>query len=218
MSLGQTVRGTLGRWETPAAEAYRSLFIDLDALAAEVGALSPTAARVLEIGCGDGSVADRICRLWPAAEYLGIDIAPQPGRRFTGPPDQAQFRAASTAELRLSEPAGFDVVLVVDVLHHVPGDEGRAALLRDAAALTTPGGLLLVKEWRRCARPRHLLAYLADRYVSGDAGVRFMDDTELRGLLAAAVPDFTIAATRSVRPGPCNVLHALRRAPGPTRS
>ena len=53
MEIGQSVRARLGRWETPAAELYRSVFINLDDLAATTGRLVPSASWILEIGCGE---------------------------------------------------------------------------------------------------------------------------------------------------------------------
>src|SRR6478735_2842256 len=149
MSIGSTVRARLGRFEQPAAEAYRAVFISLDDLARQVGTAAPHAARILEIGCGDGSVADRVIRTHPHAHYLGVDVSAAPGRRYTGAPDRAAFAAMTAGELRATEPEPFDLVLVVDVLHHVHNDEDRAALLADAAAILAPGGTLLVKEWAR---------------------------------------------------------------------
>ena len=98
MGVGETVRRRLGRLEGPAAEAYRSVFINLDDLAETLASLGP-AERILEIGCGDGSVADRLCSVFPQADYLGIDVAAEPGRRFTGDRSRAQFRSMLSSEL-----------------------------------------------------------------------------------------------------------------------
>jgi 2-polyprenyl-6-hydroxyphenyl methylase/3-demethylubiquinone-9 3-methyltransferase len=208
MSIGPVVRARLGRFEQPAAEAYRAMFVNLDDLARRVRAAAPAATRILEIGCGDGSVADRITHTHPHARYLGIDVSPAPGRRYTGPPDRAAFAIQTSGELRATGPAPFDLVLVVDVLHHIPDDRDRAALLADAAAMLAAGGTLLVKEWARGWHPAYLAGAVADRYVSGDRQARFMDRRELADLLAAAVPDLPVTATASVRPWACNVLVA----------
>jgi 2-polyprenyl-3-methyl-5-hydroxy-6-metoxy-1,4-benzoquinol methylase len=210
MSIGATVRARLGRFEQPVAEAYRAMFIDLDDLARRVDATAPGARRVLEIGCGDGSVADRVVRTHPRARYLGIDVSASPGRRYTGAPDRATFATMTSGQLRATEPAPFDLVLVVDVLHHVHDVRDRAALLADAAALLAPGGVLLVKEWARGRHPAYFAGAVADRYVSGDRDARFMDRAELSALLAA-VPELAVTATASVRPWPCNVLVTARR-------
>ncbi len=64
----------------------------------------------------------------------------------------------------------FDVVTVVDVLHHVPA-RAQAAVIAQAAAKVRPGGLLLVKDmvtrplWRQAANILHDLV-LARQWIS----------------------------------------------------
>lgn len=211
MSIGQTVRARLGRFETPAAEAYRAMFISLDDLARQVSQLVPQAARVLEIGCGDGSVADRVSRGYPGAHYVGIDVAPEPGRRYTGDASRAEFHSMTSAELRATDPEPFDLVLVVDVLHHVPADADRVQLVNDAVAMMSPAGTLVVKEWERSRHLGYLAGATADRFISGDRQARFMDAADLRSLLAQGAPDLAVGASATVRPWACNSLTALRR-------
>lgn len=49
---------------------------------------------------------------------------------------------------------GFDLVALFGVLHHLPGSENRAELLRRCAAELAPGGLLAVTSWRFGEDPR----------------------------------------------------------------
>lgn len=209
MGVGETVRRRLGRLEGPAAEAYRSVFINLDDLAEMVASLG-TPARILEIGCGDGSVADRLCSVFPQATYLGIDVAPEPGRRYTGDRSRAEFRSIVSSELLAEGPDPFDLVVVVDVLHHVL-DGDRAGLLSDAAALTSSGGVVVVKDWERDRSVAHMLCYGADRYVSGDATVRFMPADELRSLVHSELDGFEPVIEARIPPRRNNLLLALRR-------
>lgn len=211
MGLGAAVRRRLGKYEAPASDLYRSLFIDVDALAEVARSLAPEARRIAEIGCGDGSVAEALLAVLPQASYVGVDVAPEPGRLFRGDRGRARFDSKLSSDL-LAEtgPGGFDLVVVVDVVHHV-ADADRAGLLRDAADLVGPGGLLLVKEWERGAGLGHLLAYTSDRYVSGDATVRFMDGAEIRGLIETAAPDFTYVVQTRIPPRRNNLLIALRK-------
>lgn len=209
MGLGTAVRTRLGRWEIPAAELYRSAFINLDDLAASLASLGPV-KRILEIGCGDGAMADRLCTVYPDAEYLGIDIAENPGRLFRGDPARATFRSISSSELLAERPEPFDLVAIVDVIHHV-ADDLRTAVLRDAAELTANDGLLAVKEWERGRGLAHVMAYTADRYISGDSTVRFMEPVELRSLIRETVPNFSVVCEARIPPHRNNLLLALRR-------
>lgn len=210
MGLGGAVRRRLGRWEIPAADFYRSRFISLEDLAATLASLGPV-KRIMEIGAGDGTFAQRICAVFPDAEYVGIDIAPQPGRLFRGNRDRATFLSMSTQEYLAAHPAEtFDLVVIVDVVHHVP-EEIRVSVLRDAATLTGPGGMIAIKDWERGRGLWHLVAYSADRYLSGDQNVRFPSMAELRALVAEALPDFHITLEARIPPRRNNLLWTLRR-------
>lgn len=209
MGLGTAVRTRLGRWEIPAAELYRSAFINLDDLASSLASLGPV-KRILEIGCGDGAMADRFCAAYPDAEYVGIDIAENPGRLFQGDRGRVSFRSMYSSDLLAEQPEPFDLVAIVDVIHHVAEDL-RSSVVRDAAALTAPGGFLAVKEWERGRGVPHLLAYTADRYVSGDQTVRFMSPDELRALVDDNLPGFSTVCELRVPPHRNNILYVRRR-------
>jgi len=210
MGITTVVRRRLGKYEIPAAELYRSVFIDLDSLATTLLSLSKP-KRILEIGGGEGAVAPRLVGALPDAEYVGIDVMDNPGRLFRGDRNRAEFRSVYSHDLRAEGPALFDLVLVVDVLHHVPPAQ-RDALLRDAEALLAPGGTLIVKEWERRSDLAHLMAYTADRYVSGDKNVDFADRDQLLAVITGALPGLSVVCETRVPPKRNNVLFALRRS------
>jgi 2-polyprenyl-3-methyl-5-hydroxy-6-metoxy-1,4-benzoquinol methylase len=208
VGIGPSVRHVLGRWEIPAARLYRSRFINVDDVGRTIASITG-AGRILEIGCGDGSIAEVLCREFPGASYLGIDVAPAPGRLFRGDRSRAEFRSIGSADLLAEAPKPFDLVVIVDVVHHVP--EGhRQALLQDAAAMVAPGGMVVVKEWERGSGLAHLAAYTADRYVSGDKTVRFPSPAELRQLIATGLPGFGVVCEARIPPRRNNLLLALR--------
>jgi 2-polyprenyl-3-methyl-5-hydroxy-6-metoxy-1,4-benzoquinol methylase len=211
MPIGSTVRRALGRWEPAAIRVYRDRFIDLDALAATLGAVAPNAKRILEIGCGDGAMAAALRRVLPDSELLGLDpAAPTPGRMYDGDRAGTEFRAISTTELLAEEPRLFDLVVLCDVVHHVAEGE-REQVLRDAAALTAPGGVVAVKEWEWRPGLANAVAYGADRWVSGDATVRFMPRVELDGLIERTMPGWTRTSEARIPPRRANLLLTMRR-------
>jgi 2-polyprenyl-3-methyl-5-hydroxy-6-metoxy-1,4-benzoquinol methylase len=209
MGIGTAVRHRLGRWEVPAAEFYRSLFIDLDHLAATLRSLLQP-KRILEIGCGEGALAERLVRAYPQAAYTGIDTAPAAGRLYRGDPRRTVFRTISSGDFLTEGPDPFDLVVLVDVVHHVPRAI-RQSVLRDAGQLTAPEGTLIVKEWERGRGPAHYLAYAADRLVTGDPQVSFMTEAELTDLLVESLPDFEVRHTERIRPRHNNLLLGLGR-------
>jgi 2-polyprenyl-6-hydroxyphenyl methylase/3-demethylubiquinone-9 3-methyltransferase len=209
VGIGTAVRHRLGRWEIPAAEAYRNRFINLDDLATTLASLT-SAKRILEIGCGDGAFGQRLCQVFPDAEYLGIDISPVAGRLYRGDPARAQFRSMLSSDLVAEGPPPFDLVAIVDVVHHVP-EPLRVPILGDAVALLAPGGMIAVKDWERGTGLAHLAAFTADRYVTGDKNVRFPSREELRATVDAGLPGFEVVCETRIPPRRNNVLYAMRR-------
>ena len=93
--------------------------------------LVPHGARVLDVGCGDGSVAVEILRRRPDLELRGLDIETRPGARI--PVEVFDGKRIPRDD------ASVDVVLFVDVLHHA--DEPRA-LLSEGARVARTGVVL----------------------------------------------------------------------------
>jgi 2-polyprenyl-6-hydroxyphenyl methylase/3-demethylubiquinone-9 3-methyltransferase len=209
VGIGSSIRHRLGAFEVPVSNAYRSFFINLDDFAEMVRSVAP-AERILEVGCGDGSLVQRLAGLYPEAEVLGIDISAEPGRLFDGDRSRVSFRSILTGDLLAEQPLGFDLVVICDVVHHVPHAQ-RAALLTDARALLRPGGHLVVKDWEPTRTLAHGLAYFSDTYVSGDT-VAFPTRSELRSQLAALLPDDEIVAEARVPPRRNNFAVVVRRA------
>ena len=210
MSFGASVRTLLGRFERPASTAYRSLFMSAEALALTISSLSQ-GPRILEVGVGDGLVAQHISECCPESSMLGIDLCIQPGRMFIGDSDRVSFRQQSVHDLLLEEPAPFDLVLLLDVLHHVPESE-RAGIVEACGRLTAPGGLFMVKESCRVFSPAYPFFVLADRWIGGDRAVSFLAVTEVEQLVLASVEGAIPIARHRIQPWGVNVLTAFRMA------
>ena len=121
------------------------------------------ALRVLDIGCGNARFARFLHDSGYSIQYEGLDA------------NAALLDAARTRlsdELResveLAEhdflagdrpgaalPDGpFDLVVLMGVMHHVPGADWRRALLEASAARLAPGGTLALAAWQFGGRPR----------------------------------------------------------------
>jgi 2-polyprenyl-6-hydroxyphenyl methylase/3-demethylubiquinone-9 3-methyltransferase len=204
------VRHRLGPLEIPATELYRSAFINIGYLARQLAQTIP-AKRILEVGCGDGSLAQKLNEAYPDASYVGIDIAASAGRLYRGDPTWAEFRTITVQELAAERPEPFDLVLLVDVIHHVSVGI-RSEVLRASAELVRPGGHLAVKEFERNRGPYYHVTFAADRYLTGDRGVKFLTMPELRAMMASTRQwGFGEPAVSRIRPARNNVLFAARR-------
>lgn len=93
-------------------------------LAELLAAKIPAGASVLDIGCGDGSIANQVTKFNPSVTVQGIEYAP----RGTCLIECKAFDGSN-----IPYPAGtFDVCMFVDVLHHVKDSRGIEQLLSEA--------------------------------------------------------------------------------------
>jgi len=184
MALGPAVRRLLGPIEPAAARLYRDAFFDVSAFAAAVREWTD-ASSILEVGCGDGLATAELRGAFPRAAITGIDIQPVVGRLFRGDRAGVTFLSGDLDSFVAGRRERFDLVVICDVLHHVPAAQ-RAGLLRCAAQALRAGGSLAVKEWERRPNLAHLGAWFSDRFITG-AQVRFETADALRALVESAL-------------------------------
>ena len=192
------IRSILGPLTDPVARLYRSYYVDLNSLGRTLGRLSRVSS-VVEIGCGDGHLCEALAREFESASVLGIDITEAPGGLYDGRSEGVEFRQVPAEDLITEFPGGFDLVVLSDVLHHVHLDE-RGDLLDTAWALTSDSGYLAVKDWVSSPNLATGLAYLSDRFITGDRPLFFESREALIGLVAAHTPDGDVAGEGSVPP------------------
>lgn len=101
----------------------------------------PLRSRVLEIGCGTGLFARELATR-RGARITAIDLAPRMidvARVRTGASLGIDYRVADFMEL---SPRGFDVVVAINTLHHLP----LAIAAERMASAVVPGGLVLIAD------------------------------------------------------------------------
>jgi 2-polyprenyl-3-methyl-5-hydroxy-6-metoxy-1,4-benzoquinol methylase len=149
------------------AEAYRRIFVDLDEFAELMCAWVPQAQKILEVGCGEGAMTERIVRTYPTATVTAIDISPNAGRLYRGQTSTVTFSQETVEDVACREPGSFDLVVLADVIHHVPRD-ARQSLLSAIKQAMAANGCLIFKDWVVSATPIHWLCIMSDRYLTGD--------------------------------------------------
>ena len=97
-------------------------------------------AKVLDVGCGGGILADSMAR--KGAQVLGIDLAVKALKvaqlhALEAQTPRVEYREVSAEALAAEQPASFDVVTCMEMLEHVPD---AASIVRACAALVKPGG------------------------------------------------------------------------------
>ena len=135
-----------GTGETGLSLAYNracyALRADVLGTALARAGVSPSGARVLDVGCGTGFWTEYYSAR--GARYTGVDIAQVSVDRLAARYPAQRFVRADVSE---GVPEGpYDVVNVFDVLYHVTDDARWEAALRHLAGAVAPGGLLLVTD------------------------------------------------------------------------
>ena len=145
------------------------------------------ASSVLDVGCGDGLLLERLSPV--CARVTGIEPAP-------GAADRARGRTENLGNVRVIQadfmtaalpPASHDAIIFSASLHHM--DEEAA--LRKAADLLSPGGLLLVVG---LAKPETAGDFLVEalRVIPAKIGSLLRDPEKslgaIRGICASVLP------------------------------
>jgi ubiquinone/menaquinone biosynthesis C-methylase UbiE len=87
--------------------------------------------RILEVGVGEGEVADRVAQRYPDAFVTGIDL-PDPSLADHWSSKRFAASFADIEQLPFGD-AGFDLVLAIEVLEHVPDPAAALRELRRVA-------------------------------------------------------------------------------------
>ena len=95
-------------------------------LAGIIAPLLPPSASVLDVGCGDGLLASRLCELRPDLHVQGVDVLVRPNTAIP-------VRAFDGTHVPLDD-GEMDAAVCVDVLHHAAN---LCELLRDVARVSS---------------------------------------------------------------------------------
>jgi 2-polyprenyl-3-methyl-5-hydroxy-6-metoxy-1,4-benzoquinol methylase len=198
VALGSRVRKLFGRHERLIADLWRGMFVSLDHWMRTIHAWAPKPTRILELGCGEGYSTIRLAAAYPDAIIDAIDIGAHIGRLYQGAADRVRFRLVSAEALSKECPGAYDLIIVSDVLHHVPAS-ARASFFGAVRTLLAPGGVLAFKDWHRNFAPIHYVVYAADRWLTGDR-IAYLTRTEARRLLDGIFGANCISAEQSIAP------------------
>jgi 2-polyprenyl-3-methyl-5-hydroxy-6-metoxy-1,4-benzoquinol methylase len=187
-----------GPFEPRISATYRSIYLDMDAFIELMQRWKPAATKILEVGCGEGAVTERLRTTYPNAKITAIDITPRIGRLYLGSLRDVEFIQSDIKEIARKKPGHYDFVVLSDVLHHVPV-KFRQELLNAIRTVLAPNGTFIFKDWQRNYAPIHWLCYASDRFLTGDQ-IQYMTQLEMRRLLAISFGPDAIIEEATVRP------------------
>jgi ubiquinone/menaquinone biosynthesis C-methylase UbiE len=114
--------------------------------------------RFLDIACaiGSGTVAAKL--RWPGAEVHGIELAGPLVRyahmRASRLESEVHFSQQLAEDLDFADNA-FDLIYMSTLLHEMPLDEGRTAVI-EAKRVLRPGGILIINDMVQATRPLNI--------------------------------------------------------------
>ena len=134
--------------------------------------------RVLDVGCGTGTLAIGAAQAHPDCEVVGID----PASAMVGRAREKARAAKATVAFGVgaieklpAEDARFDVVLSSLMLHHVP-EESRVEGLREVRRVLRPGGRLVLVDFAGHTLLFHgILARLTGRAATASPAVAHVE-------------------------------------------
>jgi 2-polyprenyl-3-methyl-5-hydroxy-6-metoxy-1,4-benzoquinol methylase len=111
--------------------------------------------RVLEIGCGTGFYTDLIARLGPPAAFTGLDVTDANFADIGGRhPDATLVKGNAADDDAITGRALFDVIVMIDVIHHVVTDRDFDAIMANVRRWLAPGGSFVITPFAdRASKP-----------------------------------------------------------------
>jgi trans-aconitate methyltransferase len=198
MGIGSVIRRLFGRHEHALSELYRSIYVDLDAYADQIVRWVPNPRFILEVGCGEGAVTERLAYRYPAADITAIDITPRVGRLFRGARNRVTFAQITVQDIAASRPGAFDLAIISDVIHHVP-ETLRIEILEATRRAVASDGAVVLKDWERTASPIHWLVHGSDRWITGDR-VRYLRKDQADAMMTQVFGRQSVIAEARVGP------------------
>jgi len=168
-------------------------------------ALAEPRQRILDLGCGTGTLAIATKQARPDAEVVGLDgdpaILSRARQKAAAAGVEIEFREGLADELPFEEDS-FDLVLSTLFFHHL-GSAAKRRTADEIARVLEPGGALYVADW---GPPQDRLMALAS------LGIRLLDGFEpTRENFAGALPVIFAGVGLEPADGP---LERLRTAFG----
>jgi 2-polyprenyl-6-hydroxyphenyl methylase/3-demethylubiquinone-9 3-methyltransferase len=205
MAIGPIIRKLFGPFEQEVSNLYRRIFINLDDLSSKIRRKVSCPNEILEIGCGEGAMTERLAKAYPTSNITAIDISANLGRLLSGGRQNIEFIQTDVENLLRSFPGRkYDLVVMVDVLHHISSD--REKTLRNIKNTLNHQGVFVLKEMNKSRHPVYFLGYFSDYYITGDKCVSYYSVAELRQLIYDIFGPDSIKGTDFIRPWKTNMV------------
>ncbi len=177
--------------ENPVVKKYSRLALEYDTrwsfyieetTNATIARLSlPPTGQALDVGCGTGSLLQKLGHKFPQAKLFGVDPAPEMLKVARGKvPPSVELREGWAEELPFKD-NDFDMVVSCNMFHYI---RQPVLALVEMSRVLRPGGQLLITDW--CGD--YLTCRVCDGWhrLFGPSHVKVYRERECRGLLKEA--------------------------------
>ncbi len=169
--------------------------------------------RVLDLGCGTGTLALRVKRACPGDEVSGVDADPRMLSAAVAKAKRAGLEATFTRGFAESLPypdGMFDRVVSSLFFHHLSPPQ-KVCALREVTRVLAPGGELHVADWGRPSGPILRFLFLGVRLLDGWENTGAHARGELPALIGASgLGDVRVGKRFSTVFGTLELLSARR--------
>jgi len=131
----------------------------------QIAGYVPEAARVVDIGCGRGLLANYLAISSASREVTGIDKQVrrlEAARNSIRGRSNIHFRLQDALDLRREK---FDVIVISDMLHHLTYSQ-QEKLLEHCCRILPEGGLLLLEDVTPDPKWKYIAHFLIDRTLN----------------------------------------------------
>jgi dolichyl-phosphate beta-glucosyltransferase len=125
----------------------------------EIQKLAPKKGLVVDLGCGDGFLANYLAISNPQTKIIGIELNESRIKNADKGLKNTNFIAGSILEKKI--PAA-DAILLIHVMHHLPSHKDQEILLKQCATKLKKGGELIVAEITNKPFLKYIFTYFTD--------------------------------------------------------
>lgn len=149
---------------------------------------NPRPRKVLDLGCGTGTVAEQLAAADPLVHVLGVDgdetVLARAREKVARYGDRVRLTKSLASTLPF-EDASVDVVIASLLLHHL-APSAKLDALTEARRVLVPGGRLVIADWGRPHDPLTRAGFFMLQLLDGFTNTRDHAAGRLPSLIARA--------------------------------
>jgi ubiquinone/menaquinone biosynthesis C-methylase UbiE len=141
---------------------FASLFTKIrlwDSPMEEIAKLAPKKGLIIDLGCGDGFLANYLAISNPKSKIIGIEVNESRIKNAQRGLKNTHFISGSILEKKISNA---DAILLIHVMHHLPSYQDQEIILRQCYKKLKSGGKLIVAEITDKPVLKYMFTYFTD--------------------------------------------------------